>query len=252
MITVECAGLPETLFESELFGHVKGAFTGATQNKTGLLEQANDGTLFLDEIGDVPLGMQVKLLRLIETGSYRVVGSTQVRSVNFRLICATHKNLQQLVDIGKFREDLYYRINVFPINLPSLSERQDDIPLIANSLLNKLSPNKHYQLTEKSAIRLKQLTYKGNIRQLRNLLERAIIYAKSNIIDVATIEQCIDKDLSPHAAPLKEINDRWVDLKTQEKNYLSKMLMHFNGDKALTAKHAGISVRSLYRKLDIS
>ena len=154
MITVECAGLTETLFESELFGHVKGAFTGATQNKPGLLETAHGGTLFLDEIGDVPLGMQVKLLRLLETGTYRAVGSTQIKRADFRLVSATNKNLPGLIDSGEFREDLYYRINAFPIELPPLRERQGDIALIAESLLSKLSSKQRYRLTELSLIHI--------------------------------------------------------------------------------------------------
>lgn len=252
MITVECAGLSETLFESELFGHVKGAFTGATQHKVGLLEQANNGTLFLDEIGDVPLGMQVKLLRLIETGTYRLVGSTQVRSVNFRLICATHKNLQMLIDNGQFREDLYYRINAFPITLPSLRERKGDIALIASSLLNKLSPNRNYHLTEKAISKLKLLNFKGNIRELRNILERAIIYAVSNVIDEGTIEQCVESESLLVERAEDRIAQKWVDLKTQEKRYLNDMLMHFEGNKEQTAQCAGISLRSLYRKLELA
>lgn len=251
MVTVECAGLTETLFESELFGHVKGAFTGATRNKAGLLEQANNGTLFLDEIGDVPMGMQVKLLRLIETRAYRPVGSTQVRSANFRLICATHKDLQQLVDRGEFREDLYYRINAFPIILPSLSERKDDIALLSASLLDKLSPNIDYQLTEKAINSLKQLELKGNIRELRNILERAIIYAPSNIIDEDTIRLCIESTRTQKDRQAEAAENDWADLKTQERNYLNSMLSFFNNDKAKTAKRAGISLRTLYRKLGI-
>ncbi|MEE4143676.1 MAG: sigma 54-interacting transcriptional regulator, partial [Halieaceae bacterium] len=119
LVTLECAGLSETLFESELFGHVKGAFTGANYTRQGLAEAAHGGTLFLDEVGDIPMPLQVKLLRLIETGTYRPVGSTQVRQADFRLVCATHRNLEQMVEEGTFRQDLYYRINVFPIHLPS-------------------------------------------------------------------------------------------------------------------------------------
>ena len=132
---------------------VKGAFTGATSNKRGLLESAEGGTLFLDEIGDVPLGMQVKLLRLIETGTYRAVGSTELKRAQFRLICATHKNLSNNVASGEFREDLYYRINAFPIVLPPLRERGEDIALIAKSMLEKFSKKDMYRLTE-TAIKL--------------------------------------------------------------------------------------------------
>lgn len=249
MITVECAGLTETLFESELFGHVKGAFTGATQNKPGLLETAHGGTLFLDEIGDVPLGMQVKLLRLLETGTYRAVGSTQIKRADFRLVSATNKNLPGLIDSGEFREDLYYRINAFPIELPPLRERQGDIALIAESLLSKLSSKQRYRLTESAVQRLKQETFPGNIRELRNILERATIFAPSNVIDDKVLQRC----LAEQSAPLKRRDPiEWTDLKTQELRYLRALLEHCQGDKERAAEVAGISVRSLYRKLELA
>lgn len=247
MITVECAGLTETLFESELFGHVKGAFTGATSNKRGLLESAEGGTLFLDEIGDVPLGMQVKLLRLIETGSYRAVGSTELKRANFRLICATHKNLSNNVASGEFREDLYYRINAFPIFLPPLRERGDDIALIAKSILEKFSQKDMYRLTESAIKLLEKCYFAGNVRELRNVLERAIIFAHSNIIDVKILERCM-LDVRPHN---HNTEDTWQDLKSREWQYLNELLAYCDGDKARAAHIAGISLRSLYRKLGV-
>ncbi|WP_269620223.1 sigma-54 interaction domain-containing protein [Zhongshania sp. BJYM1] len=245
MVTIECAGLTETLFESELFGHVKGAFTGAMFNKHGLLDSAAGGTLFLDEIGDVPMGMQVKLLRLIETGTYRAVGSTEVKRAQFRLICATHKNLSECVASGEFREDLYYRINAFPIVLPPLRERGNDIALIAKSILEKLSNKGSYRLTESAIKLLEKCRFAGNVRELRNVLERAIIFAPSNIIDVKVVERCMG-DIRPQKAEPKE---HWEDLKTQESRYLNELLAHCKGDKAKAAHIAGISLRSLYRKL---
>lgn len=137
MVTLECAGLSDSLFESELFGHVKGAFTGAHTNKKGLVEQANGGTLFLDELGDIPLGMQVKLLRLLETGTFRPVGSGEVKNSDFRLVCATHKDLRGMVNRGEFRNDLFYRINVFPISIPSLAERLEDLPALSKTILRR-------------------------------------------------------------------------------------------------------------------
>lgn len=216
LVAVECAGLTETLFESELFGHVRGAFTGATQDKPGLLESAQGGTLFLDEIGDVPLGMQVKLLRLLETGTWRPVGSTTLRHADFRLICATHKNLAAMVDEGSFRRDLFYRINAFPIHL-----------------------------TESAVQRLQQEPFPGNIRELRNVLERALVFAQGDIIDHRILERCIGQTLTPPAPPASA----WTDLRTQETQYLESLLAHCEGDKARAASIAGISVRSLYRKL---
>ena len=169
-VTVECAGLTETLFESELFGHTKGAFTGATYSKQGLVDAANGGTLFLDEIGDIALSQQVKLLRLIETGTYRAVGSIEPKSTDFRLICATHMNLWEMVERGEFREDLYYRINVFPIHLPALRERVSDIPLLARSILRKLHQHPSYTLSKDAEQRLMQYPFNGNVRELRNIL----------------------------------------------------------------------------------
>lgn len=248
LVTVECAGLTDTLFESELFGHVKGAFTGAVTNKPGLLENAEGGTLFLDEIGDVPLGMQVKLLRLIETGSYRAVGSTQLKRAHFRLICATHKNLMEQVAQGSFREDLYYRINAFPIVLPPLRERSEDVGLIAKSILGKLSPDEKYRLTDSGIKMLSACHFAGNVRELRNVLERATIFAHSNIIDLKVLERCLSD-----TAPRNKIAEPvvWQDLKTQEARYLNDLLNHCQGNKAQAAKIAGISLRSFYRKLDL-
>ena len=132
-------GLPETLFESELFGHERGAFTGATARKVGLIETASGGTLFLDEVGDIPLGMQVKLLRLLETGTYRRVGSTELRKADIRVVSATHRSLREMVAEGSFRQDLYYRLNTFPIAIPPLRERVSDIALLARGLLERLA-----------------------------------------------------------------------------------------------------------------
>ncbi|MDO8860501.1 sigma 54-interacting transcriptional regulator [Haliea sp. E1-2-M8] len=252
LVTVECAGLSDTLFESELFGHTKGAFTGATQNKPGLLEAAHQGTLFLDEIGDVPLGMQVKLLRLLETGAYRAVGSTQLRSAEFRLICATHKDLPAMVERGEFRRDLYYRINAFPVHLPALRERRDDLPLLARSILGKLAGEKRFHLTDSAIRRLSRESFPGNIRELRNILERAIIFAHSNILDARVLERCLTLPIPATAAESAAAPDRqaaWTNLKTRELQYLLDLLRHCGGDKEQAAAIAGISLRSLYRKL---
>ena len=252
MVTVECAGLTETLFESELFGHVKGAFTGAVSNKPGLLESARGGTLFLDEIGDVPLGMQVKLLRLLETGSYRAVGSTQPKLADFRLVSATNKDLPGMIARGEFREDLYYRINAFPIHLPPLRERREDIALLSRSILKKLSPNGGYRLTDSAVKRLQQREFPGNIRELRNLLERATIFAHSSIIDVPVLERCFSQEVDTaihRSVPSEGRDGPWLDLKNQERYYLKKLLEHCKGDKDRVAEIAGISLRSLYRRL---
>lgn len=247
MVTLECSGLTETLFESELFGHVKGAFTGATYNSPGLVEAADGGTLFLDEIGDVPLDMQVKLLRLIETGTYRPVGSREVKRADFRLVCATHKDIFQMVCDGRFRQDLYYRINVFPIHMPSLQERNSDIPVLANSILQKLDGSGRYLLTDSAIKALQKHHYMGNIRELRNILARALVLANTHVIDGKVVRNCLQVDR--HPAPE---SDDLPDLKTNEVLYLDRVLAACQGDKEKAAAIAGISVRSLYRKLEMS
>ncbi|MDX1811389.1 MAG: sigma-54-dependent Fis family transcriptional regulator, partial [Gammaproteobacteria bacterium] len=181
-VPVECSGLTESLFESELFGHEKGAFTGAHNRKYGLVEAAKGGTLFLDEIGDVPLTLQVKLLRLLETSTFRRVGSTDPIKADFRLICATHRHLKQMVEDGSFRRDLYYRISVFPIDLPALKERRDDIALLSDSLLKRIAPARDITIDDEAMECLKNYSFPGNVRELRNLLERACLLADGDVI----------------------------------------------------------------------
>ncbi len=244
MVTLECAGLSETLFESELFGHVRGAFTGAQGDRKGLVEMAQGGTLFLDEIGDVPLAMQVKLLRLLESRMYRPVGSEDVRVADFRLICATHKNIAELIQNGAFREDLFYRINVFPIELPALRERFADLPLLSAALLSSISPKKRYHLTDTAMARLKLHPFPGNIRELRNILTRAVLLSDTNIIEADTIKRCFDTDQR-----LLPAEPDTLSLKDLERNYFARLMALYDGDKHRVASTAGISVRSLYRKL---
>lgn len=261
LVTLECTGLSDTLFESELFGHVKGAFTGAQYNKKGLVELANGGTLFLDELGDIPLSIQVKLLRLLETGTFRPVGSVEVRSSNFRLICATHKDLYQMVLDKEFRDDLYYRINVYPIYIPALRERVSDIPLLAKTILSKLAPHTKYRLTDSAAKALAEYDFRGNIRELRNLLSRATVVSDTKIIDKHIIEECFDtetqarregihKTQNPQERPAsRKTETHWDTLRAHEIDYLKRALAAHAGDKNETARTLGISVRSLYRKL---
>ncbi len=258
LVTLECSGLSDALFESELFGHVKGAFTGANFHKKGLVELADGGTLFLDELGDIPLAMQVKLLRLLETGTFRPVGSVEIRSSSFRLVCATHKDLYQMVLDGRFRKDLYYRINVYPIHVPALRERTADIPLLANTLLKRLAPAEKYRLTASATKVFKEYEFEGNIRELRNLLNRAIVISDTNTIDQDTVRQCMAEDAKTrnHAGQSQESDSNttqdqaWVDLRTNESRYLRKVLAAHGGNKEEAAKTLGISVRSLYRKIE--
>ncbi|MAT91131.1 MAG: Fis family transcriptional regulator [Halioglobus sp.] len=247
LVTLECAGLSETLFESELFGHVKGAFTGANYTRRGLAEAADGGTLFLDEIGDIPYALQVKLLRLIETGCYRPVGSTEVRRSDFRLVCATHRDLRALVDAGAFRQDLYYRINVFPIHVPSLAERLEDLPALARAILDELAGERSLHLTESALDLLRAHEYRGNIRELRNLLARGIVLTNTNVIDRSVIAQALATGEAEPGG--RNAGDRDLSLRAVEQRHLQKLLQVYAGDKQAAAAAAGISLRSLYRKL---
>lgn len=254
LITLECSGLTDTLFESELFGYVKGAFTGANTFKKGLVELAHGGTLFLDEIADVPLSMQVKLLRLLENRTFRAIGSTEVKTSDFRLICATHKNIADLISQDKFRADLFHRINVFPIRLPSLQDRLDDVPQIASALLQQMVPDREFVLTGSALAMICEQSLEGNIRELRNILNRAIVLAETNVIDQRVIKECLDADVALSVqqslrTQAIETSREWTDLKTLEHDYLLAMARAYEGNLTDMAEILGISVRSLYRKL---
>jgi len=242
-VVVDCSGLTETLFESELFGYERGAFTGAVARKQGLVETAHGGTLFLDEIGDVPLAMQVKLLRLIETGSYRRVGSIETRHADFRLVAATHKPLRQMVAEGRFRQDLYYRISAYPILLPPLRERRDDIPLLVDSFLQRVARDGRMLSVTPQAVRALQAhDWPGNIRELRNSLERASLFADDGLIDVAQLSLPDGGDME---MPVPAYEGRKV-LSDAE---LARMAERFSGTRRELAAQAGLSERSLYRRL---
>lgn len=238
-VVVDCSGLTETLFESELFGHEKGAFTGATTRKPGLVETAQGGTLFLDEIGDVPLAMQVKLLRLIESGTYRRVGSVETLHANFRLIAATHKPLEKMMAKGEFRQDLYYRISAFPIQLPPLRHRIEDIGLLANSFLQRVGPGKRRLTIEVDALtQLQRFAWPGNVRELRNVLERASLFADDGVIRSVHLPAA-PASISPQISIPPPFNG----------GTLVDVLATFKGTRSELAKHMGISERTLYRRL---
>lgn len=238
-VVVDCSGLTETLFESELFGHEKGAFTGATLRKQGLVETAQGGTLFLDEIGDVPLAMQVKLLRLIESGTYRRVGGVETLHADFRLVAATHKPLEQMMAQGEFRQDLYYRISVFPIHLPPLRNRMEDIALLVNSLLQRSGTGKRRLTIDADALmQLQRYSWPGNIRELRNVLERASLFADDGVIHSVHLPQVPDATAQRLANPA-----------VADGHSLAQILSAFKGTRSELARHLGISERTLYRRL---
>ena len=238
LVVVDCTGLTETLLESELFGYEKGAFTGANQRKIGLAEAAHGGTLFLDEIGEVPLAMQVKLLRLIESGSFRPVGSLRTVHSDFRLVSATHKPLRQMVADGSFREDLYYRISGFPIRLPALRERVEDLPLLAQSLLQRMAGTSVPSLSDDALQHLALHPFPGNIRELRNVLERARLFADDGVIRPEHLPEDIGAQM-----PVSR------GAKRRDLGELAQALEQFKGSRSELARHLGMSERTLYRRL---
>jgi transcriptional regulator with PAS, ATPase and Fis domain len=237
-VPVDCSGMTESLFESELFGYEKGAFTGAGQRRTGLVEAAAGGTLFLDELGDIPLHLQVKLLRLLETGTYRRVGSAEILRADFRLVCATHRDLTAMVEQGGFRRDLYYRLATFPIKLPALRERSEDLPLLVEHLLARLAPERPLRLDAQSHSLLMQYGFPGNIRELRNLLERAMLMADGDMLSI---------DL-PERADMAT-DEPVLTLEQAERRYVRAALVQLDGNRKELARSLGISERTLYRKL---
>ena len=266
LVAVDCSSLPENLFESELFGHERGAFTGANTARGGLVEAASGGTLFLDEVGDIPLAMQVKLLRLLETGTYRRVGSTDQRHADIRVVSATHRDLDQMVSAGTFREDLYYRLSTFPIHLPSLRERRDDIALLAKALLARVAPQRKLVLGASALDVLQAQNYPGNVRELRNLLERTALLCDGDTLEDSHVLQALRSGLRPSSAavltPSKDITVDAIEpplaldsgstlgvLKNMEHAALKQLAREHQGNRAELAQKLGISERSLYRKL---
>ena len=237
-----CGAIPDNLLESELFGYRKGAFTGANSDKKGLLEVCDKGTFFFDEIADISSSLQAKLLRVLENKEIIRLGDTVVKKIDVRIVAATNKNLEQLVEDGNFREDLFYRLNVFPIKLPPLHERKDDIPLLVNSFLKEFS-DKDVKVNA-SAMRLMQdFNWPGNIRQLRNIIQRAIILCNSNTIDSEHIMLEERNTGSSFGGTLREY----------EKEILLKRLKKLDGNRTTTAKSLGVSLRWVQNKLkDIS
>lgn len=252
-VAVDCAGLTETLFESELFGYEKGAFTGANFRKMGLVEAAAGGTLFLDEIGDMPLALQVKLLRLLETGTYRRVGSVETLPANFRLVCATHRDLAALVAAGSFRRDLYFRISAFPIHTPALTERREDIPLLARSLLARLAPGRALDFSPAALECLMSQPWSGNVRELRNVIERAAILCDGGLIGPEHLPGGAAPAIAPPPPPvvraLPPPPTELVTLEEAGRRYVAWAARHYPGERRELAERLGISERTLYRRL---
>lgn len=249
-VAINCAAFPEGLLESELFGHMKGAFTDAHYNKQGLFEIADGGTIFLDEIGDMPLSLQAKLLRVIENGTFRRLGGLSDIKVDVRIIAATNKDIRKEVGEGRFREDLYYRLNVIPLHIPPLRERREDIPILAEYFIKKYHPGK--RLTEEALEALKNYTWRGNVRELENIIERICLLTSSDIIELKDLPPEIimdtkEKTFIPELTPLGINLDRIVE--EIEKQYIIKALKLTGNTKVEAAKLLGLSFRSFRYRL---
>ena len=248
MVAVNCGALPENLIESELFGHCRGAFTGADAARTGLFEVADGGTIFLDEIGELPLSMQAKLLRVLETGDIRRLGDNQTVNVNVRLVCATHRDLEKMVEEGTFREDLMFRINTFEIGVPPLRERTEDIPVLARHLLrrHRSDGSDDALFTDLAMQELQEHQWPGNVRELANVVEHAAILCDSMPIG--------HHDLPRHFGKRqlrKEIRDASpMTLRELETIAIEKSVERHDGNKPAAAAELGVSLKTLYNKLN--
>lgn len=243
-VAINCSAFSKEILESELFGHKAGAFTGAVKDKKGLVEEANGGTLFLDEIGEMPIELQAKLLRVLETKEFIKMGETKVSRSDFRLIAATNRDLEEEIKQGNFREDLYFRLNIFEIRLPSLRERKEDLKALAKNFVNVFSQKLHISNIEISPEYYKTLEkndWKGNIRELRNTVERSLILMNDHILDAESLPRYSEKVSSE--------NDSF-SMKSLEKEHIQKVLQYTKGNKAEAARLLEIGIATLYRKLE--
>ncbi|KMQ60647.1 chemotaxis protein CheY [Chryseobacterium sp. BLS98] len=243
-VAINCSAFSKEILESELFGHKQGAFTGAVKDKKGLIEEANEGTLFLDEIGEMPIDLQAKLLRVLETGEFIKMGETKVSKSDFRLIAATNRDLEDEIKQGHFREDLYFRLNVFEIHLPPLRERKEDLKVLAKNFIDVFSRKLHLSDLQVSPDYYKTLEkndWKGNIRELRNAVERSLILMENNTLDTESLPHYSDK-------PIPESDS--LSIRSLEKIHIQKVLQYTKGNKAEAARLLEIGIATLYRKLE--
>jgi two-component system response regulator HydG len=250
-IAVNCAALPESILEAELFGVERGAYTGAVARREGRFERASGGTLFLDEVGEMPLSAQVKLLRVLQEGEIERLGGTQTVKVDVRLVAATNKDLQKEVSEGRFREDLYYRLNVVEIRVPALASRREDIPLLADSFLRRFAAKNGKTLrgfSEEALRILENYAWPGNVRELEHAVERAVVLARGEVLEASDLPESVRKGplgsagqlVIPIGTPMEEI----------ERRVIHETLRHTKGDKTLAARLLGIAARTIYRKLE--
>jgi two-component system response regulator AtoC len=251
-ISINCAAIPENLLESELFGFKQGAFTGATKDKVGLMVMAHEGTLFLDEIGDMPLPLQSKLLKVIETGEILPLGGTKKQVIDIRIISALNKDIEECIRNKEFREDLYYRLNVLEIAIPPLRERRDDIPILANHFLEEMagSASKKPKGFDQEAMKtLISYEWPGNARELRNVIERAVILSEENIMTESDLPDKV-RVKEQVTAPEGSDNNLKSLINGHEKEIIVKTLKQYKGNKELTGKALGIDLATLYRKIN--
>jgi len=247
-MAINCTAIPETLMESELFGYVKGAFTGANQDKKGLFEEAQGGTVFLDEIGDMNVGLQAKLLRVLQERVIKPVGSSQAKPIDVRVIAATHKDLKKAIANQMFREDLYYRLSVIPIVMPPLRHRPEDVPLLAHHFLQKycaLNNRKNLSFTQDAIRKLMSFSWPGNVRELENMIERLVVLARGQQIDAPDIPAA---DQSSSEQFFGSSTRDMPTLEDLEKRYIEFILEKTGGKKEKAAQILGINRRTLYRK----
>jgi len=257
-VIVDCTILGENLFESELFGHEKGSFTGAATSKKGLFELANNGTLFLDEVGELPLSQQPKLLRALESGSFRRVGGTTTLNSKVRVVCATNRNLADMVKEGKFREDLFYRLSVFPVEIPPLRDRRQDLPVLVEHLLQQLSlrDDQSYSLSKEALVKLMRHLWPGNIRELRNCLQLATSLCGNQRIEEKDIIIMRRSSRTSDLRPPENLERQTITqanpmnpLEQIEANFLNSLINKYNGNRKQIATEMNVSERTLYRKL---
>jgi DNA-binding NtrC family response regulator len=251
-VAVNCAAIPETLMESELFGYVRGAFTDARKDRPGLFREAGGGVLFLDEIGEVPLTLQAKLLRVIEDREVRPLGSNQSEKIDVRLISASNQVLEDLIHENRFRQDLYYRLNVIRIDLPPLRERAEDIPLLVEHFIRKFADNVQHRVAgiDKEALALLiGHRWPGNVRELEHTIERAVLLGKGSTIGVNDLPPQLS-GADPRKLPLAEAVARSFTLRDLEREYIERVLENTGGNKSEAAKILGVDRTTLYRKLE--
>ena len=246
-VPIHCAAMPEGLIQSELFGHEKGAFTGATARRQGRFEQADQGTVFIDEVGDIPPNIQVQLLRVLQERNFERVGGNQTITVNVRIITATNKNIQEAIQNQEFREDLYYRLGVITVELPPLRERREDIPPLIQHFLKRYAPGRSLEISREALDRLMKYHWPGNIRELENVIERAVVLSREDIISTSDLPSHIAADSGERTISLdRSLTELVQDL---EQTLIRQALLKANGNQSQAARLLGISERNLRYKI---